>query len=141
MVRVDVAPAVLTWAQRRSGVGLKELEHRFPALDAWRRGKARPTLRQLAGFARATHTPAGFLFLPEPPRETLPLPDFRTVSNVEVEQPTANLLDTVYQCQERQELSRAWARANQEGPIAFVGSLPLTTPIDVAASTLRRNLH
>lgn len=141
MVRVDVTPAVLTWAQRRSGVGLEELKRRFPAFDAWRTGTAQPTLRQLEGFAQATHTPAGFLFLPEPPVEVLPLPDFRTVGNVAVEQPTANLLDTVYQCQERQEWYREWALANQEGQTTFVSSLRLTSPIIDAARTLRRDLH
>ena len=141
MVRVDVAPSVLIWAQQRSGVGLEDLEHRFPELKAWRAGDARPTLRQLEGFARATHTPTGFLFLPKPPREILPLPDFRTVRNIAVEQPTANLLDTVYQCQERQEWYREWALANQEGPVPFVGSLRLTTPIVEAGAGLRRDLH
>jgi transcriptional regulator with XRE-family HTH domain len=36
-------------------------------LMAWERGERQPTLKQLENYAQATHTPIGFLFLPQPP--------------------------------------------------------------------------
>lgn len=45
------------------------LAERFPRLDAWERGEVRPTLKQLEEFARATHAPIGYFFLPVPPVE------------------------------------------------------------------------
>lgn len=40
-----------------------------------------PTFRQAQTFADKTFIPFGYLFLSEPPRETLPIPDLRTVGD------------------------------------------------------------
>ena len=125
MVRVQVSPELLGWASDRSGVGEAELAVRFPSLEQWLVGATRPTLKQLEEFARVTYTPIGFLFMKKPPVERLPIPDFRTVADEALRRPTANLLDTLYLCQERQDWYRDYARANREAPLPFVGSLPV----------------
>ena len=95
-MRVDVKPELLRWARERAGFDLAALATRFPHLADWERGDARPTLKQLEQFAKATHAPVGFLFLPEPPVEEVPIPDFRTVANRHIKRPSPDLLDTVY---------------------------------------------
>ena len=85
MNRVEVKPELLRWARERAGFSVDALARRFARLDAWERGDAHPTLKQLEGFAKATFTPIGFLFLQEPPLERVPIPDFRTVANVHVD--------------------------------------------------------
>ncbi|MDQ1502575.1 MAG: hypothetical protein QOD57_302, partial [Actinomycetota bacterium] len=141
VVRVEVAPAVIRWAKGRSGVDDSTLRRRFSKLDDWEQGRLSPTLKQLEDFARATHTPVGFLFLPEPPNEQVPIPDYRTMADVGVPQPTADLLDTIFQCQQRQEWYRSFAEVNQETPIPFVGSLSTAAPIEEAAATIRSTLE
>jgi transcriptional regulator with XRE-family HTH domain len=79
--RVAVSPELLEWARQRSGRDFDELARRFPKLNAWERGEQQPTLKQLESFAHATHTPIGFLFLPQPPEEQVPLPDYRTMGD------------------------------------------------------------
>ena len=79
MIRVEIRPELLTWARERAGYDQEALAQRFPKLVAWEQGTVKPTLKQLEDFARATHTPVGFLFLSEPPVERVPIPDFRTV--------------------------------------------------------------
>jgi Zn-dependent peptidase ImmA (M78 family) len=141
MVSVEVRPRLLAWAQERSGLPAAELERKFPALAEWQAGRKQPTLRQLESFAQATHTPIGFLFLTERPDETLPLPDFRTMGRPAGARLTADLLDTVYLCQQRQDWYREFARTNHLDPIAFVGSLATQSNIGAAATKLRTDLN
>lgn len=140
MMRVEVKPELLRWARERSGLDPGALARRFPQLDAWERRQASPTLKQLEGFAKATHTPVGFLFLQEPPIERVPIPDFRTVGNEYIERPSPDLLDTVYICQQRQEWYRGFARSEGEERIPFVGSARPTNDVEATAARIRRAL-
>src|SRR3954449_2193403 len=140
MTRVEIKPELLRWARERSGLDPAALAHRFPQLDAWEHREAMPTLKQLEAFAKATHTPVGYLFLQEPPIERVPIPDFRTVGNERIEQPSPDLLDTIYICQQRQEWYRDFARTTGEAPLPFVGSMQLTSDVETAAASLRSTL-
>lgn len=141
MNRVAVSPRMLHWARERSGVEWADLVVRFPMLPQWEREERQPTLKQLESFARATFTPIGYLFLPEPIPEPVPIPDFRTMGDRPVRRPTPNLLDTIYLCQQRQAWYREHAREQGLRPLPFVGSLHLETPIEDAANRIRSWLH
>ena len=140
MMRVEIKPKLLRWAQERSGLDPAALAHRFPQLDTWERCESRPTLKQLESFAKATHTPVGYLFLQEPPVERIPIPDFRTVGNERVGRPSPDLLDAVYICQQRQEWYRDFARYEGEDPVPFVGAAHLNDDVEATAATIRREI-
>jgi Zn-dependent peptidase ImmA (M78 family) len=140
-VRVEINPDLLVWARERSGLAIDDLERRFPKLGEWERGDRSPTLKQLEGFASATHTPIGFLLLAEPPDERVPIPDLRTLSATDVRRPSADLLDTIYLCEQRQEWYRAFAQVAREDPVGFAGSLTTRTPVEEAAMAIRRDLE
>lgn len=141
MLRVEVPVELITWARERSGVSVDDLARRFPKLREWEAGISSPTLHQLENFAHATHTPVGFFFLPEPPVEDLPLPDFRTMRDETLRQPSADLLDTLFEVQQRQEWYRDYVRAARAEPLSLVGSLDPSVQPNVAARTLREALH
>lgn len=136
-IRVPVHPGVLEWACARAGLSTDALAERFPKLDAWQRGDAQPTLKQLEAFAAATHAPVGCFFLTEPPVESVPIPDFRTMRDERIERPSADLLDTIYLCQQRQEWYREDARMTGEQPFPFVGSLRVEDDVEEAAAQMR----
>jgi Zn-dependent peptidase ImmA (M78 family) len=135
--RVTVAPQMVEWARRRSGRDITEFRKKFPRLAEWEAGESQPTMTQLEDFARATYTPVGFLFLAEPPVETLSIPDFRTFGDRPVPAPSPDLLDTIYASEQRQEWYREFAQAHGEGPVELVGSLNIDVEPTEAATRLR----
>lgn len=141
VVRVDVAPNMLQWAVERSGWDEETAELRAPKLEKWVSGAQRPTLKQLEKFASDTHTPFGLLFLREPPVEDVPIPDLRTMRNVAVAQASADLLDTIYLCQARQDWYRTYARENGVLEPEFVNSASVKTPPALVANQMRALLN
>lgn len=140
MTRAPVKPEMLRWAIERARMSPEDLSARFKKLEEWLQGEVQPTLKQLDAFANAVHVPIGYLFLPEPPQEQLPIPDFRTVAGRQLERPSPNLLEIIYACQERQSWYADFARLYQEPELPFVGSATLDTAPDVVAANIRETL-
>lgn len=141
MTQVQIKPELLSWARERSGHTIEYLLSRFPKLDKWETNKGNPTLKQLEKFAKATYTPIGYFFLPQPPDERIPIPDFRTISNQSITRPSPNLLDTVYLCQQRQAWYHEYARSTLSDPLEFVGSVNLNATIEDVAERMRHILN
>lgn len=140
MPKADIQPALIRWACERSGRDAAGLAKSFPKLEAWQSGEAQPTMNQLEALASATLTPLGFFFLPEPPVETLPVPDFRTVGDRPVRRASAALLETIYAMQRRQDWMREHLLVEGEEPLPFIGCVTLQTRPEVAARLIRETL-
>jgi len=140
MTHVSVRPELLRWAWERARFDLMEIEDRFPQYAAWERGEKQPTLKQLEKFAKATHTPIGYLFLSEPPQERVPIPDFRTMADARMGSPSPDLLDTLYLCQERQDWYREFMLIEGGRPQPFVGSVHPGDDIVEVAEKIRRTI-
>ncbi len=142
MLRATVKPELLRWARKRTGRSVEDLSSRsqLKKLAQWESGKAAPTLKQLEAFAKATYVPIGYLFLPKPPQEEVPIPDLRTVSNEHIGHPSPDLLDTIYICQQRQAWYREHARSAGYEPVRFVGSADRRTSVPQVAQRMRDTL-
>lgn len=140
MTRVAVNPEMLRWARERARMAAFELEARFPKLSQWESRELQPTLKQLERYARATHAPLGYLFLPAPPPEALPIPDFRTMAGRTITRPSPNLLDMLYACQERQSWYREYAQVAGLAPLPFAGSASLQSDPVAVAGQMRATL-
>lgn len=137
IIRVDVAPAVLSWALDVTGADEESLHRRFK-VDKWLNAEARPTLKQLQDFARAAGVPFGYLLLPQPPAWSLPVPDFREGFEG-TPTPSANLVAVLGQSQRRQEWYRDYAQGLGAEQLEFVGSAADLDPIETA-ERIRRAL-
>ncbi len=140
MTRIPVNPELLTWARERAGLDTLALAGRFPKLSEWEDGALQPTLRQLEDFARTVHVAVGYLFLPAPPDEPLPIPDFRTLAGRQVASPSPNLLDTIYLCQQRQDWFRDYARVHALPALDFPGSATVEDAPERVAEAMRQRL-
>jgi transcriptional regulator with XRE-family HTH domain len=140
MTRIAVSPDMLRWARNRARLDVFALTARFPKLEAWEAEEVQPTFKQLEAYARATHAPIGYFFLPEPPVEQVPIPDFRTMADRAITRPSPNLLDTVYACQERQAWYRDFALIEGQPPLPFIGALNAKVAPVQAAEQIRQAL-
>ncbi len=140
MTRVPVPPKVLRWACERAGYDVAQLSTRIPQLPAWIRRERPPTLKQLEKLAKATHTPLGYFFLPEPPVERLPVPDYRTMAGAVQRTPSPDLLDTHYTMRRRQEWLRESLVESDVEPLAFFGTAGLADELDAVGREIRRTL-
>lgn len=136
-IRIHTNPKVLSWAAERA---VMELHRKFPRLADWLSGAAQPTLRQLEDFAKATSVPFGYLLLPEPPEESLPIPHFRSAFGGVVEHPSRDLLETVHIMQRRQAWMREYLIDQGKDPLPYVGSASIGDDPSQVARKMRETL-
>lgn len=136
-MKVEVAPVLLEWACRRGGLDEQTLLGAFPKLSEWKAGTVQPTLKQLEKFAQRNHVPLGMLFLPSPPEENVPIPDFRTIQSVAVTTPSRELLETIYLCQQQQDWYSQYLRDSGFENNPFIGSATLGNDVIEVADSIR----
>ncbi len=141
---LTLQPAVLRWARERAGLEPDELATRLKAqsrdIEEWERS-GRISFARAEALANKTYTPVGFLYLDEPPVESLPIADFRTRAGVTPPRPSPNLLDTVYLMQLRQAWMREELIGQKSAPLPFVGAFGLDTPPSEVAVAMNDTLQ
>lgn len=117
---LNIKPNLIEWAISRAGYEKPEFFEKFPRAESWLDEDKSPTLPQLRDFARKAHVPFGYLFLQEPPAETLPIPFFRTIGG-ETDRIDVNLRDTILNIQQRQDWIREYLIEQGEEGLEFIG--------------------
>jgi Zn-dependent peptidase ImmA (M78 family) len=137
--RVNVTNEILTWAIDRAGFRLPAFYNYFPEVQQWLESDKKPTVKQLERFSRKVHLPFGYLFLPKPPEEELPIPYFRSNGNNE-EKVNVNVYDTILLLQQRQDWLRNYLRDNSFDPLPFVGRFRGNTNVADIVDDIRQVL-
>ena len=133
--RVTPTPKLISWACKRSRIEREILEKKFKLLPQWESGTVNPTEKQLQRFAKTVHVPYGFLFLSKPPKESMPIKDFRSMSSVPSAEPSPDLLDVIYATQNQQEWYKEFAESEENSINELVGS---TTTIDSSTQQAKK---
>ena len=121
-VKVHIAPNMLEWIlQQTQNAKLSDKVAGY--LQSWAHGEKDPTFSQLEQVSKNTGIPLGYFFLKEPPKEDLSIIEYRTVDSIELEQPSRNLIDTLYDMKQVQNWMRDMMLADDDTPLNFVGSL------------------
>lgn len=141
MPPAPVKAELIRWARERAGLTVAELVERFPRYGLWESGDAQPTLHQVEELARVTHAPLGYFFLPEPPVERLPVPDFRTVTDRPVHRPSPDLIETIQIMQRRQSWLRDHLIEEEQPPLEFVGAASVRENPETVAARIRQELR
>lgn len=136
---VDVNANILTWAIARAGYELQAFVEMFPNVQKWLEGEKKPTVKQLEDFSKKVHLPFGYLFLPEPPKEKLPIPFFRT-NNTQATHVSVNVYDTILLIQQRQDWLRDYLKENEFDALPFVSKFLNRTNVQEIVNDIRKTL-
>ncbi|GAB4327002.1 MAG: ImmA/IrrE family metallo-endopeptidase [Bacteroidales bacterium] len=137
---VDVNNNMLTWAIARAGYDVHTFAEKFPKILEWLEGQKKPTVKQLEEFSRKVYLPFGFLFLPQPPKETLPFPYFRTNGN-HGDRVSINVYDTILLLQQRQDWLKNYLIDNDFLQLPFVGKFRNNADVDSIVADIRKTLQ
>ena len=123
--QITLEPNVLRWARERVNLSPETLAEKMKVkpdrVTEWEQS-GKISIAQAERLAARTHTPLGYLYLGEPPDDSLPIRDFRTQGGDLPNRPSPNLLDTIYLMQRRQAWLRDDLIENEEDPLPFIGA-------------------
>jgi len=137
---VNINTNMLTWAIARAGYDLYDFASKVPNIFEWIQGEKKPTIKQLEKFSKKVYLPLGYFFLPEPPKEKLPIPFFRT-NDIQATQVSVNVYDTILLLQQRQDWLKDYLKDSDFETLGFVGKYRSSSNIQEIIADLRRNLN
>ena len=144
-LQITLEPGVLRWARERAKLSRDDLARKMQVKSErvleWE-NSGNISIAQVKRLAGVTYTPHGYLYLYEPPDESLPIADFRTIGDEPLRRPSPDLLDTVYSMQRRQAWMREELVIEYESPaLAFVGRFTSTDDPKRVADAIRETLR
>lgn len=138
---VNINPRILSWAISRADKSVEELAKALPKLPDWLEQKAVPTVKQLETFSKKVHLPFGYLFLQEPPKESIPFPYFRQGAKLTNSQVSLNVFDTILHIQQRQQWLSNYLKDEGGKPVPFIGRYDVSTSVSTIVEDIRRTLN
>jgi len=140
MAEALITPDLLIWARERADYTIDmlsdKLHTKVEKLLAWENGELKPTFKQAQDLAKKLHIPFGYLFLTQPPKEELPLPDLRTLSNQEPEKISPNFRELLNEIKAKQAWYREYAIENENEPFTYLGKFTVQERVEVVALSI-----
>jgi transcriptional regulator with XRE-family HTH domain len=139
-----ITPHVLRWARERTNTTparlAKKLNIKPESIASWESGETKPSLRQAEKLAQKLHVPFAYFFLPAPPADQIPLPDFRTIDNSVFQKATPDLIDLLNDVLAKHTWYRELLQSEGRSELEFVGSFGVDDSPDLVASNIATTL-
>ena len=136
---IEVAPATKAWLLQQ--IKIDQLNPKlWQQVEQWRLGEKALTFHQLENLSKASRIPLGYFFLQNPPREELPLLEYRTVDSLELQRPSRELIDTVQNMEDIQAWMRDYLKDAGFSPLTFVGSQRQTLELKAVVAAMLEEL-
>ncbi|MCY4300035.1 MAG: ImmA/IrrE family metallo-endopeptidase [Flavobacteriaceae bacterium] len=137
----SLQPQVLIWARQRAQISpdflAKKMKIKIERILNWEQ-TGEISMAQIDKLAQITRTPIGYLFLSHPPKEKIPIQDFRTLTKDIPKYPSPDLTDTIQLMLRRQDWMREELIEAGVEPLTFVGSCQDMTSIEEVVHSMRR---
>lgn len=145
MTQAMINPDILSWARKRAGLDVHALARKLnideEKLTSWEQGGVRPTFKQAQNYAHSTYIPFGYLFLKQPPKDELPIPDLRTVGDYSTSEISINLRDVIKDVFQRQLWYKEYQTERGTESIMVVGCVSIETPVNTIVANMKAHLN
>lgn len=132
---------VLRWAQERSGLTKAKLAEDLGVprqlLAHWEAGIEFPAFGRAQKLANALRIPFGYLFLSNPPTQTPPIPDLRTVDG-ERRPPSPEFADLLNDVLVKHDWYLEYLKKVGSRPVPFVGKYSVSDQMSQVVADVRR---
>lgn len=136
--------SMLSWAINKSQLSVAAIAQKLgqteDKLTKWETGTEKPTFTQAQKLATLLKVPFGYFFLDQPPEEQLPIPDLRTIADRDLQTPSQDLKDIIYQVLRKQSWYSDYLQDNDVEPLSFVGKFNVKSDITVVAKDIRETI-
>lgn len=140
-IRIEnIKKEIIEWAILRNGSRPEDFYVQNPNVEKWIKGEKNPTVKQLEDFTHKVHVPFGYMFLQNPPEETIPIPFFRTAKNHNAEV-SLNIFNTIQILQERQNWLTEYLEELDFPDLSFVGKYSVDDNYLEIVNDIRKTLN
>ena len=139
-INVNIQPEVIHWAlsqTQESKLGDKLMKN----IKHWLDGTKTPTFNQIEDFSKKSNIPLGYFFLQKPPKEYIPLLEYRTVDSIQSANPSRNLIDTIHEMEAVQDWMISYRKDMGFDVLPIVGSMKGSTDITAIVDKIRADLE
>ena len=139
-----IEPSILVWARNRAQMTIQALSAKLSIasekVELWEKGEAKPTFKQAQKVANTLQIPFGYLYLSMPPKETLSIPDLRTLGDEIPEELSPTFKELIRDMERKQQWYKEYAIENGEEELSFIGSFNINSTIGDVVSSIRQTL-
>lgn len=137
----NINKELIEWAIIRNGNDLQEFYAQNPNVERWTKGERFPTVKQLESFTHKVHVPFGYMFLPKPPQEEIPLPFFRSANRNPTNKVSLNVFHTIQIIKDRQNWLTEYLEELDFPKLQFVGKFSVNDNYKVIVNDIRKVLN
>lgn len=137
----NINKELIEWAIIRNGNDLQEFYVQNPTIESWTKGEKFPTVKQLESFTHKVHVPFGYMFLPKPPQEEIPLPFFRSANKFPTNKVSLNVFQTIQIIKDRQNWLTEYLEELDFPKLEFVGKFSVNDNYKVIVNDIRKVLN
>jgi len=137
-VTYPVKDSILKWVLTSTDGSLSEKW--VNKITSWLDGEKAPTIIQLQNLSKASHIDFGNFFLDNPPKDDLPLLNYRTINNSKVINPSQDLIDVINQMQFKADWLADYNRTEGREKIPFVGQGRKKVNLSLSSEEMARKI-
>lgn len=138
-IRISIDPTIVNWVIHNVPSD-KASSDVFDTLANWKEGVVQPTFKQIESLSNKVHIPLGYFFLKKPPKEELPVLEYRTVNSIATETPSRDLVDTITYAENVQNWMKNHLIDIGADMLGLVGSGKKTELVEQFAETIRKTI-